>query len=116
MLKSPTAAEPPGGGRQDHETMRLAALRPVRGPASTNTLAAGGGLELPGLEAHVPHADPAGSGLEPIPGERDATTLTHREPGAIGGSFTGADIPSPDRSNWMDPVTSHQHEIEGGGT
>jgi hypothetical protein len=96
--------------------MRLAALRPVRGPASTNTLAAGGGLEVPGLEVHVPRSGITSQAIEPIPGERDVTTLTHREPGAIGGSFTGADTPSPERSTWMDAVTSHQHEIEGGGT
>ena len=49
-----------------------------------------------------------------IPGERDPTTLTHRQPGAIGGRPNGADIPStpPD---WEDDVTRREHELEGGG-
>jgi hypothetical protein len=50
-----------------------------------------------------------------IPGERDPTTLTHREPGAIGGQFAGADVPSPDPKNWMDERTAHEHTREGGG-
>jgi len=51
---------------------------------------------------------------EPIPGERDGTTLTHRERGAIGGQFSGADTPSPD-SPVMDEETARLHRIEGGG-
>ena len=49
-----------------------------------------------------------------IPGECDPTTLTHRQPGAIGGRPNGGDIPSrpPD---WEDDVTRHEHELEGGG-
>jgi hypothetical protein len=50
-----------------------------------------------------------------IPGARDATTLTHREPGAIGGDPYGADIPlSP--PGWEDDETRRQHELEGGAT
>ncbi len=51
---------------------------------------------------------------ERIPGEHDATTLTHRQPGAIGGRPNGADIPAgaPD---WEDEITRSQHELEGGG-
>jgi hypothetical protein len=66
---------PPGGGRWDHEWMRDAMQRPLTGPASTDTLAASGGLELPAHESHPApsHADVA---AEPIPGERDASTLT----------------------------------------
>lgn len=30
-----------------------------------------------------------------IPGERDPSTLTHREPGAVGGQFPGGDSPAP---------------------
>jgi hypothetical protein len=58
-----------------------------------------------------------GSGLEhePIPGERDPNNLTHREPGAIGGHFTGADTPAPDPHAWLDDVTAGEHEKEGGG-
>jgi len=53
--------------------------------------------------------------IEPIPGERDPSTLTHREPGSIGGEPYGADIPAvpPD---WEDAETRRQHEIEGGGS
>ena len=49
-----------------------------------------------------------------IPGERDPTTLTHREPGAIGGRPNGGDIP-PTPPEWEDDVTRHEHEREGGG-
>jgi len=66
---------PPGGGRWTHEWMRAAMLRPIAGPASTDTLAASGGLALPAHEAHPTraHADIV---EEPIPGERDPSTLT----------------------------------------
>ena len=50
-----------------------------------------------------------------IPGERDATTLTHREPGAVGGQFNGADVPSPDAKAWLDERTAREHAREGGG-
>jgi hypothetical protein len=53
-------AAPPGRGEQTHETMHAAA---------TSTVAHD--------DQHTP---------EPIPGERDATTLTARLPGAIGRS------------------------------
>lgn len=94
--------------------MRRAAESPVSGPASTDTLAASGGLELPAHRAHerrgsVPSAD------EPIPGTRDASTLTSREPGAIGGRFSGADTPSADAADLMDPATLHDRQLEGGG-
>ena len=63
---------------------------------------------------------PAGSTpVEPpqpmIPGERDPSTLTHREPGAIGGQFSGADIPSPNQQEWLDDRTAREHAREGGG-
>lgn len=51
---------------------------------------------------------------EPIPGERDISTLTHRAPGAMA-VFAGAGTPQPDTRSWMDPETAHLHEIEGGG-
>ena len=107
---------PPGDGRQDHDAMRAASIRPVSGPASTDALAAIGGLEVPAHEAHPELAPPpARSAREPIPGERDATTLTHREPGAMGGQFTGADTPSPDPRAWVDEETAREHAREGGG-
>jgi hypothetical protein len=49
-----------------------------------------------------------------IPGARDATTLTHRQPGAIGGEPYGADIP-PTPPGWEDDTTRRDHEREGGG-
>jgi len=105
---------PPGGGRWDHEWMRDAMQRAVTGPGGTSTLAASGGLELPAHESHPtrPHATCA---EEPIPGERDATTLTRRAPGAIGGQFSGADTPSPAPDALMDAATKHDRKIEGGG-
>ena len=51
----------------------------------------------------------------PIPGERDSSTLTHREPGAVGGQFSGADIPSPNPNEWLDERTAREHAREGGG-
>jgi hypothetical protein len=115
-------AEPPGGGRQDHDVMHDAAMRPVSGPASTDTLAASGGLQIPGREshpelAHTSSPDPARHDHphELIPGERDASTLTHREPGAVGGQFAGADVPSPDPNDWLDEQTAFEHAREGGG-
>jgi hypothetical protein len=128
-----TLAEAPGGGRQDHEVMREAAGRPVAGPASTDLLAAGGGLEVPGREihaggmsaydksrGHTPQSSPAAGdqahaadGL--IPGERDASTLMHRQPGAVGGQFAGADIPAAGSPAAMDERTALEHAREGGG-
>jgi hypothetical protein len=49
-----------------------------------------------------------------IPGARDTTTLTHRQPGAIGGEPHGADIP-PTPPGWEDDRTRRDHEREGGG-
>ena len=113
--------------------MREAAMRPVTGPASTDTLAAGGGLEVPGRECHSGGASAydasrgyapqvSGSGGEShtgesslIPGERDATTLTHRQPGAVSGQFAGADIPAVVPPASMDERTALEHAREGGG-
>jgi len=50
----------------------------------------------------------------PIPGERDPTNLTHREPAAIGGEFAGADIP-PVAPPWLDETIANDHIREGGG-
>ena len=51
---------------------------------------------------------------ERIPGERDAETLTHRQPGAIGGRASGADTPSSDPHHVMDDATIHDRQREGG--
>jgi|SoiMethySBSTD1v2_1073268.scaffolds.fasta_scaffold00272_36 hypothetical protein len=57
--------------------------------------------------SHPPH--------QPIPGERDPTNLTTREPGAVGGQFAGGDIPPSDHQEWLDEATATEHEVEGGG-
>src|ERR1700741_1118060 len=49
-----------------------------------------------------------------IPGARDGSTLTHRQPGAIGGDPYGADIPAAPPP-WGAPETCREHEREGGG-
>jgi hypothetical protein len=51
---------------------------------------------------------------QPIPGERDPDNLTTREPGAVGGRFTGADIPPDDHLPWLDRATAEEHAREGG--
>jgi hypothetical protein len=113
--------------RQNHDTMRSAAMHRIAGPASTDDLAAGGGLNVPGGEAHpelAAHAPSSNHGgdapgapapSEPIPGERDPSTMMHRQPGAIGGQFAGAGVPSPDTHGWMDDRTAREHAREGGG-
>jgi hypothetical protein len=50
-----------------------------------------------------------------IPGERDPSTLTHREPAAVSGQFAGADIPSEPPDGWLDERTANEHAREGGG-
>jgi hypothetical protein len=45
-------ATPPDGGRMNHETMRRASELPVEGAPATETVAASGGLELPGRMGH----------------------------------------------------------------
>ena len=50
---------------------------------------------------------------EPIPGERDPSNLTHREPGSMGGLF-GEDIPPSRNLPWLDAVTASEHAHEGG--
>jgi hypothetical protein len=110
-------AAPPAGGRQDHDAMRAAAMRPVIGPASTDVLAANGGLNLPGGDpvAVSKHDVPTSAAVyEPIPGEYDRTTVTHREPGAMATVFGDA-TPSPDPHDWLDEATAHDRMIEGGG-
>jgi hypothetical protein len=67
-------ATPPNQGRQDHDAMRAGSVLPVSGPASTDTLAASGGLELPGGERGAERVDSESPVHEPIPGERDPST------------------------------------------
>ena len=107
-------ATPPGRGEQTHEPMQADASRVVTGPASTDTLSAGGGLEVPGREPH-PYAVRHETLLhEPIPGERDPATLTKREPGAIG-TLSGAELPPGDpRASLSEDDIDELHR-EGGG-
>jgi len=99
--------------------MRAAASRPISGPAATSTLAASGGLELPGGERRDREALTVGMNEqpphEPIPGERDTTTLTHREVGAIGGAFNGEDNVTSNLDTLLDDEARLELVREGGG-
>jgi hypothetical protein len=64
-------------------------------------------------EIFVVHPD-GHTSADLIPGARDGSTLTHRQPGAMGGDPHGADIP-PAPPDWEDADTRREHEIEGGG-
>jgi hypothetical protein len=113
-------AEPPGGGRQDHAAMQAGSMLPVDGPASTDTLAATGGLDVPGREPHsttrrAREVDTSVAAPEPIPGAYERDTLTYREPGAIGGRFNGADAPPDNPDSIMDDSVREEHRLEGGG-
>ena len=94
--------------------MQEAAQRPLAGPGSTDTLAASGGLELPAHRAVRVRAI-ANAVDEPIPGERDESTMTWRQAGAMGGLFSGADTPPTDPSHLMDEATLRDRTLEGGG-
>ena len=110
----PKGAEPPHAGKTDHDTMRAAGMRRGAGPQDQDALAAIGGVELPGRESHAELIPPDESLHEMIPGEYDATTLTHREPGAIGGQFSGADLPPEGVP--MDDITTRLVEEAAGKT
>lgn len=97
--------------RQNHDLMRASAIREVRGPESTKTVAAPGGLEPAG----APEQPPSRAVREPIPGERDPSTLLGTQPGAVGGVGFGANLPATDLEKTMDERTAHEHKVEGGG-
>ena len=78
-------AEPPGGGRTTHATMRGTGHEP---------------------EQLAP---------EPIPGAYDPTTATHREAGAMGGRFNGADSRPENAEGLMDDAVIEERRREGGG-
>jgi hypothetical protein len=48
-----------------------------------------------------------------IPGAYDRTTLTHRQPGSMGGGSFGSGMPIGPSS--MDAATIAERELEGGG-
>ncbi|HET9191866.1 MAG TPA: hypothetical protein VFO21_03245 [Vicinamibacterales bacterium] len=49
-----------------------------------------------------------------IPGAYDRTTLTHRQPGSMGGDAFGSDMLGGPSS--MDAATIAERELEGGGS
>jgi hypothetical protein len=123
-------ATPPGRGEQNHDTMRASAMRTISGPGAADFLAAGGGLDLPGIDpakgtSALADASPAtdsahltpriGPDHEPIPGERDPENLTASQTGTIGGGGAGAHNPSAIRATGMDDETTAEREREGGG-
>lgn len=99
--------------------MRAAAMLPVTGGASTDALAAIGSLNVPGGDpveaARVAQTlSTCATHHEPIPGEYDRTTLTHRQPGAMGvpAAREGVDT---DLETTMDDRTKRDRVMEGGG-
>jgi hypothetical protein len=113
-------ATPPGRGETTHETMRASAMRTISGPGASDFLAAGGGLDTPGVDPAKGTSalnegsrltDPAnltprlGPDHEPIPGERDVTNLTGSQTGTIGGGGLDAHNPSPSRATGVDDET-----------
>jgi hypothetical protein len=113
-------ASPPAAGEQDHDAMRVDAMLPVMpGTASTDTLAAAGGLNVPGNDPAATMQiartmSTTAAHHEPIPGERDPSNLTHRQPGAMGVPFWGEDT-HVDLDDTMTERTKEDREIEGGG-
>ena len=49
-----------------------------------------------------------------IPGERERNTLTHRQPGSIGGPASGSEVAGT-RNALMDEATIAERQREGGG-
>jgi len=104
---------------QTHDAMQAASHRPLSGaPDVQNSppLAAGGGLEVPGREMHaapIPMIGIDHAHHEPIPGERDGNTLTHRQAGAMSAPFNGHEQ-SP--ATWpLDEARRLELAWEGGG-
>jgi len=117
---APEPAGPPADGRQDHAAMRVDAMLPVTGPASTDTLAAGGGLDVPGREPQSTDAITTDLAVESaipelIPGAYERDTAAPRQPGAIGGQFNGADNTHVDALQVLDERTADERRREGGG-
>lgn len=116
--RAPTT--PPAGGEQDHYAMRVDAMLPVTpGTASTDVLAAAGGLNVPGddpaITAQLARAlATIASRHEPIPGERDASTLTYRQLGAMTAPFWGEGMHF-DLAKTMTETTKADRALAGGG-
>ncbi|MGE0444060.1 MAG: hypothetical protein AB7P99_02430 [Vicinamibacterales bacterium] len=54
-------------------------------------------------------------GTPSIPGAYEPDTATHREPGAIGGRFNGADARPENAEGLMDDAVLEERRREGGG-
>ena len=67
------------------------------------------------MEQHERRPEEEGFTGERIPGERDAGTLTHRQPGSMGGRFSGDDAKSSIPEDVMDAATIGDRKREGGG-
>lgn len=110
----PGAVGGQAGSTFDHEAMRASAMRVVSGPASTSTLSASGGLEIPGLEIH-PAVALGWQRRESIPGEWDPTIRMPRQPGAMSGQFSGGDLPPCSDVATLGAATARDRAHEGGG-
>jgi hypothetical protein len=109
-------ATPPNRGRTDHESMRRASELALDAPgvAASDTLAASGGLDLPGRMPQMPTPADQEMVAEPIPGERDPGTSMPSTPGIIGGTGYGENIPEGSGVP-VDEDTRRESEREGGG-
>ena len=100
--------------------MRADSLIHIAGPASSETLAVGGGLDVPGREpasseAHVDDLGTVSPDPELIPGAYEPDTVTTRDPGAIGGRFNGADQQSAPAETLADERVRDEWRRIGGG-
>ena len=107
----------------DHDKMRRASEVPLNGPAASDSLAASSGLELPGRAtdpdppARSRDQDPgdvSAARLEPIPGEVDHTTAMSSQPGIVGTTGYGADVPATDDPT-VDDALANEARWSGGG-
>lgn len=113
-------ASPPGDGRQDHDAMRVDAMLSILpGQGSTDTLAAAGGLNVPGddpvmTEQLARALATIASRHEPIPGERDTSNLTYRQSGTMSAPFWGERVHF-DLGKTMSATTKEDRALAGGG-
>ena len=101
--------------RTNHDVMQRAAERPITGMGATSTIAASGGLDIPGREIHPSQDVTASSRRESFPGERELDTLVPTTHGIIGGTGYGDEAPGSNLADTMDEATKREHTREGGG-
>ena len=84
-------------------------------PGASDTLAASGGLELPGggAEGEAPPAEPHGK--DRFPGEREADTAMPSQPGLVGTTGFGGDLPPTPVDATVDEALADERAHEGGG-